>query len=62
MFARYGLDFNKPEVKAQFERFSWYHVVDGRTEDEVVALFNSYEKANLQLMGRVRHARQFDDG
>lgn len=62
MFARYGLDFNKPEVKAQFERFSWYRVMDGRTEDEVVALFNPYERANLQLMGRVRRARQSDDG
>lgn len=58
MFARHGLDFNKPEVKAQFSRFRWYQPVDGRTEAEVRNGLNRYERANMETLARVRDQKR----
>lgn len=55
MFARYGADFPKEEVKRQFSRFSWYRPRTGLGFDEIEnRFFSDLERENLKRLGEAR--------
>lgn len=57
MFARYGADFPKAEVKRQFSRFSWYRPRPGLDFDEIESrFFSQLEKDNLKHLGEARES------
>ena len=52
IYARHGRVFQKADVAAYFASKSWYHPVQGKTDDQIVAEFNSYEKANVDFLAK----------
>ena len=55
MFARYGADFEKSDLKKHFSQFSWYQAQPGLTFDEIEhSLFTPLEKDNLKRLAEVR--------
>ena len=50
IYARHGRVFQKSDVAAYFAAKSWYHPIQGKTDDQIVAEFNSYEKANVDFL------------
>ena len=52
IYARHGRVFQKSDVAAYFAAKSWYHPVQGKTDDQIIAEFNSYEKANVDFLAR----------
>jgi hypothetical protein len=57
MFARHGGSFHDPEVRKEFESFSWYHARPGVTFDEIKNEFSDVEKHNLDVLDRCRSAK-----
>ena len=59
MYARYGADFaNRPELRRQFEKFSWYRPQSGLSWDEIEVKFSEIERANQELLAKHRHAKK----
>jgi hypothetical protein len=55
MFARYGADFPKAEIKQQFSRFSWYRPRPGLDFDDIESqFFSDLERDNLKRLGEAR--------
>ena len=55
MFARYGADFPKEEIKRQFSKFSWYRPRTGVDFDEIESrFFSDLERENLKRLGEAR--------
>lgn len=52
IYARHGRVFQKSDVAAYFAAKSWYHPVQGKTDDQIIAEFNSYEKANVDFLAK----------
>lgn len=52
IYARHGRVFQKADVAAYFASKSWYHPVQGKTDEQIVAEFNSYEKANVDFLAQ----------
>ncbi len=52
IYARHGRVFQKADVAAYFTAKSWYHPVQGKTDEQIVAEFNSYEKANVDFLAQ----------
>ena len=52
IYARHGRVFQKSDVAAYFASKSWYYPVQGKTDDQIVAEFNSYEKANVDFLAK----------
>ena len=52
IYARHGRVFQKADVAAYFASKSWYHPIQGKTDDQIVAEFNSYEKANVDFLAQ----------
>lgn len=59
LYARHGRRFDNASIRSYFEKKSWYHpsidpsAIDGKED----VYFNDYEKANYQLLLKVRAAR-----
>jgi len=59
MYARYGADFaNRPELRRQFEKFSWYRPQSGLSWNEIEAKFSEIERANQELLASHRDAKK----
>ena len=54
IYARHGRVFTTPENDAYFRSKSWYQPVEGKTDEQIEAEFNEFEKANVDLMNRYR--------
>ncbi|MEI3139032.1 MAG: YARHG domain-containing protein [Lachnospiraceae bacterium] len=52
IYARHGRVFQKSDVAAYFASKSWYYPIQGKTDDQIVAEFNSYEKANVDFLAK----------
>ena len=52
IYARHGRVFQKSDVAAYFASKSWYYPIHGKTDDQIVAEFNSYEKANVDFLAK----------
>lgn len=50
IFARHGRAFQTAEIAAYFQAKSWYHPDASKTDDQITAEFNEYEKANEKLL------------
>lgn len=51
MYARHGFVFKKAKNRDYFMSQSWYHPVEGLTDEYIkTQLFNEYEKANLKAL------------
>lgn len=58
MYARYGYPFHSGPIRKQFDQFSWYHPVAGRSTAEIEDMMTPVEKANLQLLAQRRSQLQ----
>lgn len=54
IYARHGRVFINADNSAYFSSKSWYQPVQGKTDAQIEAEFNEYEKANLDLMNKYR--------
>ena len=50
IFARHGRAFQTAEIASYFQAKSWYHPDASKTDDQITAEFNEYEKANEKLL------------
>lgn len=50
LYARHGRVFTTPEIAAYFQSKSWYQPDESKTDAQIVAEFNEYEKANAELL------------
>lgn len=50
LYARHGRVFATPEIAAYFQSKSWYQPDESKTDAQIVAEFNEYEKANAELL------------
>jgi hypothetical protein len=59
MYARHGAQFLKePEVRKQFEAFSWYYPIPGITLAQIDAEFSRIESQNRDLLARLRDQKR----
>lgn len=58
IFARHGRCFKTAEIDSYFRSKSWYQPDASKTDEQIVAEFNEYEKANEELLEKVREAKQ----
>ena len=52
IYARHGRVFRNAESAEYFAFKSWYHPVPDKTDEQIVAEFNSYEKANVDFLAQ----------
>lgn len=57
IFARHGRCFKTEEIDAYFRAKSWYQPDASKTDDQITAEFNEYEKANEELLEKVREEK-----
>ena len=57
IFARHGRCFKTAEIDSYFRSKSWYQPDASKTDEQIVAEFNEYEKANEELLEKVREAK-----
>lgn len=50
IYARHGRVFERAENDTYFRSKSWYHPVEGKSDEQIVSEFNSYEKANVEFL------------
>jgi hypothetical protein len=59
MYARHGAQFLKePDLRKQFEGFSWYYPIPGITLTQIDAEFSRIEKRNRDLLARLRDQKR----
>lgn len=54
MFARHGRVFKTAEIASYFQTKSWYQPDASKTDDQINAEFNDYEKANEKMLEKRR--------
>ena len=54
IYASHGRVFTNADNSAYFSSKSWYQPVQGKTDAQIEAEFNEYEKANVDLMNKYR--------
>ncbi|MBV9469138.1 MAG: YARHG domain-containing protein, partial [Abitibacteriaceae bacterium] len=54
IYARHGFPFHSAPIRHQFETFSWYHPVTGRSQEQTEQLMSAVERANLKLLAHRR--------
>lgn len=50
IYARHGREFHSQNNVDYFSGLNWYNPVPGKTDEEIVREFNTYEKANVDLL------------
>lgn len=50
IYARHGREFHSQDNIEYFSGLDWYKPVSGKTDEDIVKEFNSYEKANVDLL------------
>jgi hypothetical protein len=59
IYARRGADFSdEQETKRQFAKMPWYHPRPELSRDQIEAEFSSVEKQNMELLAKLRDAKQ----
>jgi YARHG domain len=59
IYARRGADFpDKPEIRRQFSRFSWYQPQAQMSMEQIETQFSDLEKQNAELLGKARDGKQ----
>jgi YARHG domain/Bacterial SH3 domain len=59
VYARYGAAFsNNPDIRRQFQKFSWYHPNPNITFSDIDQSMSEVEKQNVKLLGQYRDARR----
>ena len=58
MYARHGADFRDKEIKANFQRFAWYHPVPSKSYDAIDSEFTEVERDNVKLLGIYRDTQR----
>lgn len=58
MYARHGYSFKSAPILHQFQKFSWYQPVAGRSQADIEAQFTPTERANQLLLAHRRDALQ----
>ena len=56
IFARHGRCFTTEKMDTYFRSKSWYQPDPSKTDDQITAEFNEYEKANEELLEKLRAA------
>jgi len=56
IFARHGRCFTTEKMDTYFRSKSWYQPDPSKTDDQIIAEFNGYEKANEELLEKLRAA------
>lgn len=56
IFARHGRCFTTEKMDTYFRSKSWYRPDPSKTDDQIIAEFNEYEKANEELLEKLRVA------
>lgn len=54
IFARHGRVFKSAEIAAYFQTKSWYQPDPSKTDDQISAELNNYEKANEKMLENLR--------
>lgn len=54
IYARHGREFQSAENAGYFSSQDWYSPVPGKTDEEIIAEFNEYERANVDFLSRNR--------
>lgn len=54
IYARHGREFHTQENRDYFSAQDWYNPISGKTDEEIVAEFNKFEKANVELLSKYR--------
>jgi hypothetical protein len=55
VYARYGAPFsNNPDIRRQFQKFSWYHPNPNITISDIDQSMSEIEKENIKLLGQYR--------
>lgn len=52
IYARHGRVFHKEEIIAYFTSKDWYHPIQGKTDEQILAEFNSFEQTNVNFLAR----------
>ena len=52
IYARHGREFHTQENIDYFSAQDWYNPISGKTDEEIVAEFNEFEKANVELLSQ----------
>ena len=52
IYARHGREFHTQENSDYFSAQDWYNPISGKTDEEIVAEFNEFEKANVELLSK----------
>jgi uncharacterized protein YraI len=56
VYARHGAAFsNNPDIRRQFQKFSWYHPNPNITISDIDQSMSEIEKENIKLLGQYRH-------
>ena len=58
IYARHGYSFKAAPILHQFQKFSWYQPVAGRSQPQIEAQFTPTERANQLLLAHRRDALQ----
>jgi hypothetical protein len=59
VYARYGASFpNNPDVRRQFQKFSWYHPNPNTSFSDIDQSMSDVEKQNIKLLGEYRAMRR----
>lgn len=58
IFARHGYSFRAGPIRKQFQQFSWYAPVAGRSQEEIEQDLGLIEKSNLLLLSQRRNDLQ----
>jgi hypothetical protein len=59
IYARYGAAFpSNPEIRRQFQKFSWYHPNPNITFSDIDQSMSEVERENIKLLGQYRDARK----
>lgn len=48
----YGREFHTQKNSDYFSAQDWYNPISGKTDEEIVAEFNEFEKANVELLSK----------
>ena len=60
IYARHGREFHTQEKIDYFSAQDWYNPISGKTDEEIVAEFNEFEKANVELLSQISVAYKVD--
>lgn len=55
IYARHGNTFETESIQSYFSAQDWYEPQESKTDEDIVAEFNEYERANVNMMSAMIH-------